>query len=214
MKWSLARAIRSDKFLAIVMAVSFTGCGGSISSSIPPTRQTPSNSIPNAASSDRHVHFVNQVAPPDGPNPCLQNPISCGAGGCDASSPSCGGLAFPPPSGFGGGGGGGEVIPAPAQPSKRPKSAAELACNAAGGVFYTEPSGKTNCQKPTDSFATIYAVFGCIGYSVTLNARGAGGSVGFPAPQNLLFSSPAFGPGGGASFNADCSFNVYLGSQN
>jgi hypothetical protein len=58
-------------------------------------------------------------------------------------------------------------------------------------------------------------VSGCAGYTVTLNARGAGGTVNLPPGfMSFFYTNPTFGPGGGAQFNPDCSFNVYVGSSN
>jgi hypothetical protein len=105
-------------------------------------------------------------------------------------------------------------VPAVPQPSKRPKTTEELACNAAGGVFYTAPDGTTNCKKPTDSFSTVFGVSGCLGSSVTLYARGTGGKATFAFPQNVVLDDVPFGAGGGAAFRSDCSFTVYQGSMN
>jgi hypothetical protein len=32
--------------------------------------------------------------------------------------------------------------------------------------------------------------------------------------MSFFYTNPSFGPGGGAEFNPDCSFNVYQGSSN
>lgn len=209
---------RGRNLCALMLVVSFAGCSGAGTSSIIPATGTSSSAAATqSAAAQRHTHVSINSPGDSGPNPCLADPISCGTGiGCDASIGNCGGFAYPPPSGFGGDGSGGDTsLPPPAQPSSRPKSPAELACNAAGGVFYTNASGGTTCKKPTDSITSLIVVSGCPGYTVTLNARGTGGTVNLPPSlMGFLFTNPSFGPGGGAQFNADCSFNVYQGSSN
>ena len=198
---------------AIVLALSFAGCNGGSATAIPPAAPVVKDSSAASAPTGAHRHTrISQPAPGDPTDPCLQDPISCGTGiGCDASQ-ECGGIGYPPPSELGGGGGGGDVtVPAPSSPSNRPKTAAEKACNAAGGVFFTDTGGNTHCQKP-GMVASVYGPTGCPLYLVLLNTNGTGGQVYFP--PELLRDPVPFTFGGGVAFEPGCAFTVYNGYSN
>lgn len=198
-------------FGTMFLALSLAGCSGGGTSSLTPMTGASTSPISDkgSATAQRHTRFSTTL-PSDGPDPCLADPISCGAlAGCDASTGNCGGLSYPPPSGVvGGGTGGGDLIPAPSSPSKRPKTNDERFCNATGGVFYTETNGTTHCQRKGDA-GTVFAVAGCEGMGVLLNTNGTGGKVYWSFPFNLVLDPVAFGPGGGVAFSPSCVFDTY-----
>jgi hypothetical protein len=201
----LLRGVRAGSVL-LALSVSLPACSSTATSSLTPLVTATNGSTFSVGVPSTHTRtprLVNQDTPPPD-DPCLENPSSCSGVNCDASQETCGGTDYPPPSG----GGGGVSAPAPSEPSNRAKTPAERACNAAGGVFFTDTGGNTNCQKPGMS-GSVYGPTGCPLYGVLLKTNGIGGTVYFP--PELGRDPVSFGSGGGVAFEPGCAFTVYNG---